>query len=331
MKERELIKIIQSIACRDNSQELLCGIGDDCAVIRKNTDTVLLYSMDTLVESVHFEREWHPPELLGRKAVSVNVSDIAAMGGQPLYCLFSFGLPPDFDDDWAVHVSRGIVEGCTRYGCLLIGGDTVSSPKGVSLTITVIGEGKTDQVLYRHGAKTGDTILVSGSLGLAAGGLDLFKKGLGKQRQFERLFRAHLDPLAKVELGKLLAESGLVHAMMDISDGLATDLAHLCARSQLGAHIHSNQLPLESILSQAAETLGQDPLQWLIRGGDDYELLLTAPEGAVKKLQDLVANTGNILYPIGNTVESSDIELVLEDTGTTVSVGYSGFDHFISS
>ncbi len=330
MNERELIRRINAMAGPGRDRALLCGIGDDCAVIRKTDELVLLYTMDTLIESVHFDLGWHPPELLGKKAVSVNVSDVAAMGGQPRYLLFSLGLPPDFDDEWALKLSTGVARACKQYDCLLIGGDTVSSPGGISLTLTVVGEARAEQVLYRHGAQVGDSIYVSGFLGLAAAGLALCKRNIECREEFKSLYAAHLDPDARVELGKLLARSGLVNAMMDLSDGLATDLAHICDRSGLGARIYRKQLPRNTALEKAAGLLGQNSLDWIIGGGEDYELLFTVPEGATERLQEVVANSKHVLYPVGTIVRGKGIQLVAEVGGkqTATPIAYLGFDHF---
>ena len=174
MTERDLIEQIRTLTC-NKGEGLVQGIGDDCAVVEKDQQHVWLLTMDTLVESVHFDCSWHPPYLLGRKAVSVNVSDIAAMGGRPVFALLSLGLPADFAPEWATELSRGINDACRHYGCLLIGGDTVCSPEKVTLTLTLIGETEKDRVLYRHTACPGDAIWVSGSLGYAAAGLDFFQ------------------------------------------------------------------------------------------------------------------------------------------------------------
>ncbi len=330
MKERELIGRIDAMAGLNIDPALLCGIGDDCAVVGKTDELVLLYTMDTLIESVHFDLRWHPPDLLGQKAVSVNVSDIAAMGGCPRYILFSLGLPADFDDEWALKLSTGVARACEKYGCLLIGGDTVSSPAGVSLTLTVIGEARAEQVLYRHKAQAQDRIYVSGPLGLAAAGLALCKGEIGREEEFKQLYSAHLNPSARVELGKVLAGSGLVNAMMDLSDGLATDLAHICERSGLGAAIFRQQLPCSPVLEKAAALLGQDTLGWMIGGGEDYELLFTVPGSATEKLQEVVANSGHVLYPVGEMVREKGIDLVTKTAGKriAVAVDYLGFDHF---
>lgn len=331
MNERELIQTISSLSASGNEESLLCGIGDDCAVVKSTPGQVSLYTMDTLIDSVHFDRNWHPPELLGRKAVSVNVSDIAAMGGQPEYLLFSLGLPAGFDEDWAARLCQGVVQACRQYGCRLIGGDTVRCPFGVTLTLAVIGSALDNQVLYRHGACSGDSIFVTGPLGLAAAGLELCRQGMKGEQEFEQLYAAHLDPRAKVDLGRILAASGLVNAMMDLSDGLATDLAHICNRSKLGARIFQDRLPMDERLNKAADILGQNPVKLMISGGEDYELLLTAPPAAAKMLQEEVAKSGHILYHVGKMVDGEGVFLVTDDAGNATAVEFLGFDHFSSS
>ncbi len=331
MNERDLIACITELAPARTDDSLLLAMGDDCAVVRKDGKHVLLYSTDALIEKVHFDLAWHPPFLLGRKAVSVNVSDVAAMGGQPRYLLFSLGLPRDFADQWACELSKGVVDACNEYGCILIGGDTVASPGGVSLGLTVIGEMKEGQVLYRAGAREGDVVLVSGQLGSSAVGLALCGHGYTDKTEFAELYRAHLDPRARVNLGKLLAASGLVHAMMDLSDGLATDLGHICRASSLGAILYQDQLPVHPSLHKAARLLKFDPVRWMIGGGEDYELLVIVPGDATKKLQERVAGSGHVLYPVGRMTAGKGIRLAPSeqaDLSSTVAVEFSGYDHF---
>ncbi len=331
MKERDLIAAIQDRTVVAANPSLLYGIGDDCAVTRKDGIDVLLYSIDTLVESVHFDPAFHPPELLGKKAVSVNVSDIAAMGGDPQFLLFSLGLPTGFDEQWVLRLSDGVAEACNQYDCTLIGGDTVASPGGINMSLCVIGEMVADQVLYRHGAREGDIVYVSGPIGRAAAGLELFKHDQGGRDRFADLYQAHLDPHARVDLGKRLAASGIVHAMMDLSDGLATDLAHLCTQSNLGAVVYQDQLPDDPLLTEAAELLRRDSLPWMISGGEDYELLFTVAPRATKKLQEVVAKTGDLLYPVGTMTTEKGVTLIQNDAHQQqreTPIAFCGFDHF---
>jgi len=335
VKERDLIEQIRLLA-GTASEDLLQGIGDDCAVIKKTEETVWLLTMDTLIESVHFDCSWHPAAKLGRKAVSVNVSDIAAMGGKPVFVLLSLGLPTGFAEQWLDEFSAGLLSACRDYGCLLIGGDTVCSPDRVALTLTVIGEMEKERVLYRHGARVGDTIWVTGPLGSAAAGLALFRSGKGvDDPELEPLLEAHLDPRARVRLAGLLARSGLVHAMMDLSDGLATDLSHLCEQSKVGARVMADRLPAHLALSPAAALLQQDQLNWMISGGEDYELLFTASPADRQNVLQLAAEHGCPLYPVGTIVDSPGVILVRDQEkmgeGNEQNISYQGYDHFKNS
>jgi thiamine-monophosphate kinase len=327
MNERELIAQLQKMTGPGRAG-LLQGIGDDCAVLEKNADTVWLLTMDSLIESVHFNCAWHPPELLGRKAVAVNCSDIAAMGGQPLFALLALGLPADFSPNWAKQLMQGITQSCQEQGCLLIGGDTVRSPERVMLTLTVIGEMRKEHVLYRHKAQPGDTIWVSGPLGWSAAGLSLLEAGKTMaDPQWRQLIAAHLDPQPRTGLGRVLAESGLVHAMMDMSDGLAADLAQICGQSKVGAVIEADLLPGAAELAAAADVLQQDALAWMLSGGEDYELLFTAAQADRSALQQLTAAKGWLIHPVGRIMTGQGLRL-LRSNDSEEDIVFQGFDHF---
>lgn len=331
MNERQIIDHIAALAGRPDKR-LIKGIGDDCAVVAKDGRLVWLLTMDTLIEGIHFDPAFHPPEKLGRKAVSVNVSDIGAMGGRPVFVLLSIGMPPSFEPSWFRAFAKGLAAGCRDYGCLLIGGDTVASPQGFNCTLTVIGEAAADRVVYRSGARPGDTVWVSGLLGCAAAGLELLRQGLGAaSAAFAPLVEQHLNPTARVDLGQRLGESGLAHAMMDLSDGLATDLAHLCTQSGVGARIAARDLPGPAALAEAARLAGADPERWAIGGGEDYELLFTAAADARDRLLALGRACGLPLTPIGTIVAGEGVVLVKErpdGTGEEVGIAYQGYDHF---
>ena len=334
MNERQIIDQIAALTHRAD-ERLLKGIGDDCAVVAKDGRLVWLLTVDTMIEEVHFDRAFHPPKQLGRKAVAVNVSDIGAMGGRPLFALLSVGLPRTFDPAWFRAFAEGLAEACREYGCLLIGGDTVASPQGFNCSLTVIGEAAADRVVYRSGARPGDTVWVSGPLGLAAAGLALLRRGLGDLADaFAPLLAKHLDPAARVELGRRLGESGLVHAMMDLSDGLATDLAHLCQQSGVRARIAARDLPISPALIEAARLTGDDPEQWAIGGGEDYELLFTAAADGHDQVLELGRQCGLQLAPIGVIVEGRGVVLLRQRTDGTCEecgIAYQGYDHFRNS
>jgi len=332
MNERDIIECLNSQNV-EGKPGLLHGIGDDCAVLEKDTDRSWLVSMDTLVETVHFDLRWHPAEKLGRKAVAVNVSDIAAMGGKPLFIFLSLGLPQAFDPSWVQGFSEGIAGACREYGCLLVGGDTVHSREGVIITISVIGDVPVDEVIYRSGALPGDTIWVSGELGLAAAGLEICKSDIVYDTASLRaIVEAHLNPQPRVRLGRMLAKSCLVHAMMDLSDGLATDLSHLCKQSSVGAVIRSEKLPTSPDLLETANLLRQDPFDLMLKGGEDYELVFVTAADAAPKIKTLAKKAGVSVADIGTIVEKQGVRLILPDSVSTeqkeVNISFAGFDHF---
>lgn len=331
MNERQMIDHIAALAGQTDDR-LIKGIGDDCAVVAKDGRLAWLLTMDTLIEGIHFDLAFHPPEKLGRKAVSVNVSDIGAMGGRPVFALLSVGLPKTFDSSWFRDFARGVTDGCREYGCLLVGGDTVASPQGFNCSLTVIGEAAADRVVYRSGARPGDTVWVSGPLGFAAAGLELLRRRLDvASAAFAPLLEKHLDPVARVELGRRLGESGLVHAMLDLSDGLSTDLAHLCKQSGVGARIESWSLPTSPALIEAACLTGIAPEQWAISGGEDYELLFTAAAEDHDQVRELGRQCGLELAPIGTIIEGESVVLLRQRSDGTCEecgIAYQGFDHF---
>lgn len=327
MNELEFIQSIAAAQSAHTQADILLGMGDDCAVLRKGNGRVLLLSMDTLVEGVHFDRGFHPPELLGHKVIDVNASDIAAMGGRPGQVLFAAGLPPGFDREWIRAFNQGLLQACSEYGCALIGGDTVASPGGYSFTITIIGEMEEAAVLYRSGAQAGDLVFVSGELGLAAGGLALLKAGIAHP-DLAPLRARHLHPEARVELGMRLAASGLVHAMMDSSDGLATDLAHICTASGLGAQIFPEKIAPAAALQRAAALTGADALDWALCGGEDFELLFTAAPQAEPVLQELARDCSLPIRAIGVMDRGQGVRLAAGDGRPERVLSYQGYDHF---
>ncbi|MDF1613411.1 thiamine-phosphate kinase [Desulfurivibrio dismutans] len=308
------------------------GIGDDCAIWKPSPQQDSLITTDTLVEGVHFDRRWHPPHLLGRKAVAVNMSDIAAMGGTPRYVLLSLGLGDQEDPAWLDAMLDGLAEAVAAYGAVLIGGDTVNSPERLLLSVTVIGESPESRACLRSSGQPGDSVWVGGPLGLAAGGLELCRQGLATDPRWQPAVQAHLDPQAQVELGQKLATAGLVHAMMDLSDGLATDLAHICTASGVSAEVAAALLPIPALVHRAAAVCQADPLSWALGGGEDYHLLFTADpahDPAISNLAGTVA--GATLTRIGclTAPPAGGPGVILRDAdGTGREISYRGYDHF---
>jgi thiamine-monophosphate kinase len=332
--EREFIDHIRSRSGRTGHQDVIKGIGDDCAVVRGGGGKSWLLTTDTLVESVHFDLSWHPPDLLGRKTAAVNISDIAAMGGRPVAALLSMAVP-DPGAAWLDDFIAGFLASLKEQGADLIGGDTVWSRAGAVFNVTVLGEAEEDTILYRSGAAVDDTIWVSGSLGEAAAGLEIMRKRASRAQdekvEWPPLEKAHLDPEPRTRLGQLLAASGLVHAMMDLSDGLATDLAHLCAASRVGAEIDAGKLPISPDLAAAAEYFSVSSLELVLKGGEDYQLLFTAPAAHDAVLRRLVVDAAEgEIFSVGRIVAGNGVHLLHEDE-QRIEITYQGYDHFNTS
>lgn len=326
LTERGLIGWIRKWAAV-SAPGLLRSIGDDCAVFAPEAGHNLLVTTDTLVDRVHFDRSWHPPQLLGRKAAAVNLSDIAAMGGEPRYALLSLALEPDLLESWLERFMEGFLAMMGEHDTVLIGGDTVRSDR-LTFSVTVIGSAAADRVLYRSGARPGDLVWVSGHLGEAAAGLDLCRLADPRKGNWPQLMRAHLEPQPRVALGRFLAASGRVRAMMDLSDGLATDLAHLCAESGCGAEVDAGQLPLSAALEEAAVHLGRSPVEYALTGGEDYELLFVTDQEARYYLpgQVIAAAAGLEIRCLGKIREEAGVFLL--QNGKLREIGYQGYDHF---
>lgn len=325
--ERELIAMIKGLA-GNAAPDLVRGIGDDCAVISVPGEKKLwLLTIDTMTEKVHFDLAWHPPFLLGRKIVAVNISDIAAMGGRPRFALLAAAIPRS--TEWFAEFVSGLVAALQEHDILLIGGDTVSTDSGSIFTLTLIGEADSDKVIYRSGARQDDLVWVSGRLGNAAAGLELCQRRAATGNRWQDLVKAHLDPEAQVKMGRLLAASGLVHAMIDLSDGLATDLAHLCSESRVGAELYADRIPMSDELREAAASLNVSALDLALKGGEDYHLLFSSSAAAqeVDELRRLAAeSTGTDIYCIGRIIPATGVYLV--QGGKRIEISYQGYDHF---
>jgi thiamine-monophosphate kinase len=277
--ERRLISRIRR-ACGGRKAGVIIGIGDDAALVR--TPGRMLLTTDLLVEDEDFRRDGHPARLLGRKALNVNLSDIAAMGGRPRHALVAMALPADLDESWLRQFMAGFRAAAGEAGVALVGGD-LSQAEKIMIAVTVTGEAGTP--VPRSGARPGDVIFVSGTLGDAAGGLRLLEQGGlgGVVKEVRPLLDAFLDPVPRLELGALLARRKLASAMIDISDGLSVDLTHICEESRVGAEVEERRIPISPALAHMA----RDPMAMALNGGEDFELLFTVrPKhlGAVERL-----------------------------------------------
>jgi thiamine-monophosphate kinase len=273
--EFELIKLLTDDL--PGTPQTIVGVGDDCSVYKIGEKHYLLATCDMLIEDVHFSTKTASPFLIGCKAVACSLSDIAAMGGRPLFMMVSLGLPETSTEEFAQDLYVGIRSMCRDYHVILVGGDTVRSPDKVVIDISMIGECPEGRFVLRSGAQPGDVIAVTGYLGDSAAGLELLEEKVldaDTERRSE-LIEAHLAPEPRCDQGVYLAEHYAIHAMIDLSDGLAGDLAHICESSSLGARIYGKSLPLSPTLVAFCEGAGIDPLKYALAGGEDYELLFT--------------------------------------------------------
>lgn len=265
------------------------GIGDDAAVIVPNERRDLIWTCDAFLEGVHFLGQAHPPDSVGYKSLVRATSDIAAMGGIPRLFLLTLALPSSRTGSWLDQFLGGMRRAALGLAVRLAGGDTTRAPM-VFISITVLGDIARGLAIPRSGARTGDLIYVSGKLGRAQLGLELVRKGWWRRddRRLRRLVQPHLYPRIRVELGAWLARHGAASAMIDISDGLSTDLGHVCTESGVGARIWAERIPRVKVPAAIARRFGKgtlDPLQMALHGGEDYELLFTVPPKTAKSLR----------------------------------------------
>ncbi len=301
------------------------GLTDDAALIAGPQGRQWAVTADAMVEGVHFLAD-DPPELIARKLVRVNLSDLAAMGATPFAVLLASCFPTAVTEDWLDRFASGLKTDCEEFSIALIGGDTVATPGPLTLALTAIGELAADSALLRSNARSGDDIWVSGSIGDAAFGLLV---GQGKALGLEAASRhGLLDryrlPRPRTSLGPRLI--GLVHAAMDISDGLIGDLGHICRTSGVGARIEAAKVPLSSAV-QAAMAAGLGGIDKVLTGGDDYELLFTAAVRQAPAILALARELDLPLTPIGRIITGEGVEVIGSD-GHTLSVAGSGYRHF---
>jgi thiamine-monophosphate kinase len=304
------------------------GIGDDAAAVDWPGDTLLL-TTDTLVEDVHFRRATASFTDIGAKALAVNLSDIAAMGGEPRYALLALALPADLTVAAVDDLYAGLAAEATGHGVTVVGGDTCAAPDRMVVTITLVG-GVAGAPVSRRGARPGNALLVTGRLGAAAAGLAVLEGAMtGVPDDVRRtVTQAHRRPIPRVAEGRLVGASGAATAMIDLSDGLATDLAHICAESGVGAEVRLPALPVDAATRRVAEAAGADPIAWAVGGGEDYELLVAvAPERAEDLAQLIHGETGTPVTVIGE-VRPADEGLRFVDADGRVRTMRPGFDHF---
>ena len=300
------------------------GIGDDGAIVEVRRGHNLVLKADMSIEGVHFTRRVHPPRSVGHRALARSLSDVAAMGGTPRFALTSLAISKATTRAWLRELYGGILALAKRFAVILVGGDTAVVAGKTMLDVVVAGEVERNMELCRSGARPGDQIYVSGRLGLSALGLRLLESGRRPSPQDSGAIRAHLYPEPRCALGRYLSRQRLASALIDISDGLSTDLAHLCESSGVGARVRADLIPGPEFTTARGPRTA-DSLDLALHGGEDYELLFTVPPGKTGhvpvRFRDLP------LHRIGEICRSKGVALVRRD-GSATPLGPGGYDHF---
>lgn len=303
------------------------GIGDDAAVLPAGSAGWLV-SQDMLVEEIHFRWDWATPEQVGLKAAHVNMSDIAAMGGQPVAALTSLAVPQALSSEVLEDVYRGLTRAFDPFGVVIVGGDTVGTVDRLVLDVTIMGTAGPSGAVLRRGARPGDRILVSGRLGASYAGYMLLSHGAawpGDGIDARSVLTAHLEPQARVALGQRVAP--WVHAMTDVSDGLALEVREITQFGSVGADIALDQLPICRATRAVAERFQSDGDDYALYGGEDYELLMTAPPSHLRELRQVAGDLGVALTEIGVVTDRQGIRWLKDGEEVAVRDGIS-FDHF---
>jgi thiamine-monophosphate kinase len=328
-----LISKFQSLL-KHRAPETVIGIGDDCAVYSADKNRYQVISTDALVEGVHFDLKIHPPKILAKKSLAVNLSDIAAMGAEPKFALISIAIPPNTSTKFLSQFYKGLNHVSKEFNTEIIGGDTVSSPKHLFINIVIIGEARKDRLFTRKGANPGDKIYVTGSLGDSSLGLKILtstkKKWKGAKTWQKALVNKHLSPHPRVDFSKKLASSQLkITSMIDISDGLLQDLGHICKQSAVGADLIESQLPISESLAKFTDINSLHHNKYALSGGEDYELLFTLSPESDKKIKPYLNSTDVPVTCIGEITDASGKIFLTGKNGNNKTLQKpEGFNHF---
>lgn len=311
--------------------DIVVGIGDDVAVLDGYGDELLLATVDAQVEDVHFLRDIITPQQLGRRALAINLSDIAAMGGWPTHGLVSLALPAEMEVGWVEALYRGLREEGERYGLAVVGGNMARSLQHIFIDVCVLGRVPRNQLLLRSGARPGDRVLVTGQLGSSAAGLklaldpDLAVADADRQLLLDR----YLTPVPRLLEAAVIAPSERATAMIDVSDGLSSDIGHICDRSQVGVRLWAEYLPIASPARQVAELADKPAWQLALEESDDYELCFTAPPEAAEELAFAVEEeTGTRVSALGEVLPMEEGRWLVLADGKEISLEARGWQHF---
>jgi thiamine-monophosphate kinase len=321
LAERKLIDRIRRMAGSKSNVALARGIGDDCAVLRPPRGHELLLTTDFSLEGVHFRREWHAAEAVGHRCLARGLSDIAAMGGIPMAAFLSLALPAGLPQEWVDGFLRGFIRLAKKFETPLAGGDTAESPGGVLADVVVLGSAPRGKAVARSGARVGDDIYVTGNLGMGIAVLRKLQEHPPARPalKYPVAERKHFYPAPRIEAGRWLREQGLVSAMIDISDGLSTELSHLCEESQVGAWIAQTAVPVAPGAT----------LRDALHGGDEYELLFTASS---RKHDQVPRRIGGVpVHWLGAITNTPGMWLVAPDMKSRQELKPEGWQHLKSN
>jgi len=325
LSERDLIARIRA-RLPAAPRWLLVGVGDDAAVVEAERNRVEVLTVDAIVEGVHFDRAFVPPEAIGRRAVAVNLSDLAAMGAAPRLALLSLVLPPQLRLDDFDAIVEGAATVAAEHRLHIVGGNLTRSPGPLMIDVTVVGTVKRRQALTRSGARAGDELYVSGSIGGAAAGLCVLKQSPPPSTTSAVVDR-YLRPTPRVRLGMLLSRNRAANACMDLSDGLGDAVHQICEASGVGATIDAAALPIDAETRRVFEALGADPIDAAVAGGDDYELIVAASPKRRRRLAAAERHGGAPLTKIGVCTADRAV-LVKTPDGGAAPLPRAGFSHF---
>jgi thiamine-monophosphate kinase len=333
----EKIKNIVDISVDDSTiyDNLLKGIADDTAVYKPSPSKVQLLTTDAMVEGVHFDLTFTSLAHVGWKAIVSNISDVAAMCGVPRYATVTLCLPQKISVEMVEEFYKGVVSACKKYSCLIVGGDTTATAGNLVVSISLIGEVDPEKVIYRRGAKVGDLICASGHLGASHAGLKILlrekKKYLDGSNQFspnlepyKMIIEKYLLPKPRLDISKIIADNVKVNAMIDISDGLASEVHHICNNSGVGADVWEHNIPVHTYTQKIAEEFSEDVINYALYGGEEYELLFTLSDNDYEKLETLTSD----VTILGRVTDKSKGINIVRESGEREPLQFNGWDHF---
>ncbi|HEY1678796.1 MAG TPA: thiamine-phosphate kinase [Candidatus Sulfotelmatobacter sp.] len=320
LPERQLIAQIRRMANRRMrpATGILTGIGDDCAVLEASPGYEFLVTTDFCLEGIHFRRDWHTAESAGHRCLARGLSDIAAMGGEPVAVFLSLAVPAKLPQSWVRGFLRGLIRLAEKHGVTLAGGDTAESRDGILADIIVVGRVRRGEAILRSGARPGDRVYVSGELGGSALAVQEMERH-PRRKLNPRAYGRHFFPAPRLQAGRLFRQKKLVSAMIDLSDGLSSDLAHICEESGVGAEVDAGRIPRARVGKIEVD------LDLALHGGEDYELLLTVPEG--KRVPERV---GGVAMTCVGRITGSHGMFIRDGRGVRRKLEPQGWEHFRS-